>query len=555
METVWYDQYPSGVEKEIDLGRYNSALEVFNKAVEKFHNKPCFSNFGVTITYGELDRMSTYFAGFLQNKLGLKKGDRIAIQMPNLLQFPIAMFGALKAGLIVVNTNPLYTAREMEHQFKDSGAKAIVILANSAHHLESIVKNTDIEHVIITEIGDLLGFPKKYIINAVIKYVKKMVPSYSIPGAYSFNDALEIGKGQNFTAVDCNLDDTCFFQYTGGTTGVSKGAVLTHRNVVANMLQIFAWMEPRLKPGEEIVITPLPLYHIFSLTVNCLAMMAYGGHNILITNPRDIPAFLKEMQKWDFTILTGLNTLFNAMMNHPDFKNVSFKNCKFSVAGGMALQDAVALRWEDLTGTKILQGYGLTETSPVVSCNPIDGSDKLGTIGLPLPSTQVKLLTEEGTEGKFGEVGELLVKGPQVMKGYWNMDEETKKVITDDGWLKTGDIATIDEKGWVKIVDRKKDMILVSGFNVYPNEVEDVMIKHPAVVEVAAVGQADDASGEVVKIFVVKKGDVTEQELIGFARENLTAYKVPKFVEFKDELPKTNVGKILRRALRDGANA
>ncbi len=551
METKWFENYSKGVPKEIDMSAYTSALDVFNKSVEKYYNKPCFTNFGVTLTYGDLDRLTDYFAAFLQKKLGLQKGDRIAIQMPNLLQFPIAMFGAMKAGLIVVNTNPLYTAREMQHQFKDSGAKAVVILANSAHHLQEIIGETDIKNVVVTEIGDLLGFPKKYIINAVIKYVKKMVPSYSLPGAFSFNEVLEIGKGLSRDPIELNYDDTCFFQYTGGTTGVSKGAVLTHRNVCANMLQISEWMKPVLKEGEESVITPLPLYHIFSLTVNCMTLMSYGAHNILITNPRDIPAFLKEMSKWDFTLLTGLNTLFNAMMNHPDFKKVSFDKCRFSVAGGMALQDAVALRWKELTGTPILQGYGLTETSPVVTCNPIDGGDKLGTIGLPLPSTMVKIIKDDGSEATIGEEGELLCKGPQVMDGYWEKPDETAKVMTEDGWLKTGDVARMDEEGFFKIVDRKKDMILVSGFNVYPNEIEDVIVKHPAVLEVAAIGKPDENSGEVVKIFVVKKGDVTEQELIGFARENLTAYKVPKAVEFREELPKTNVGKILRRALRD----
>jgi long-chain acyl-CoA synthetase len=546
---VWHENYPKGIPAQIDVENYESILDLIQSTVAKFGQKPAFSNMDVTLNYSEVDRLSDFFANYLTHKCGLKKGDKIAIQMPNVLQFPVALFGAIKAGLIVVNTNPLYTEREMLHQFKDSGAKAIVILANFATHLEKIINQTQIEHVVVTEIGDLFPPFKRLLVNNVVKYIKKMVPAYQLPQAKSFLTAVEEGKQFQFQAVPCKREDIAFLQYTGGTTGVSKGAMLTHGNIIANMNQIFAWMAPKFVEGEEIIITPLPLYHIFSLTVNCLALMCYGGHNILITNPRDIPDFIKTLKKYPFTVMSGVNTLYNALLNNKDFADVDFSHTKLSVAGAMALQDAVAKRWYEVTGTKVIEGYGLTEASPVVCCNPVDGSEQRGTIGLPLPNTEVKLVDDNGEEVPLGEPGELCCRGPQVMKGYWQRPDETEKVIKN-GWLHTGDVAIMQEDGFFKIVDRMKDMILVSGFNVYPNEIEEVMVNHPAVLECAAVGVPDDKSGEAVKIFVVKKSDVSEDELRKHAKENLTAYKVPRFVEFRDDLPKSNVGKILRRELR-----
>lgn len=548
----WLKHYPPGVPAEIDLTPYKSILSVVEEACKQYKNDKCFTNMGVSITFAELDKMSWHFASFLQNELRLKKGDRIAIQMPNTLQFPIALFGALRAGLAVVNTNPLYTPHEMQHQFADSGAKAVVILANYANNLEQILKSTAIESIVVTELGELFPFPKNFIVNSVVKHIKKMVPAYNLPTAYSFKQALELGAKKPAQLVDVTMDDIAFLQYTGGTTGISKGAMLTHRNIVANMLQIVAWMSPLLKPGEETVITALPMYHIFSLTVNSLAFMKYGGHNILITNPRDIPAFIKTLRTTPFTAMTGVNTLFNALSHHPDFGKIDFSKCKLSVAGAMALQRSVADRWKKLTGSPIFEGYGLTEASPVVCCNPIvGGKDIVGTIGIPLPSTMVKMCDENGREVPMGEEGELTVQGPQVMLGYYQRPDETAKVLKD-GWLRTGDIAVMMENGFIKIVDRKKDMILVSGFNVYPNEVEDVVASHPGVLEVAAVGIPDEHSGEAVKVFVVKKDpSLTAEQVIAHAKTKLTKYKVPKQVEFRTELPKTNVGKILRRALRE----
>ena len=471
--------------------------------------------------------------------------------LPNLLQFPVVLFAAIRMGLVVVNTNPLYTPSEMRHQFKDSGVKAIVILANFAVHLEEILKDTHIESVIVTEVADLLPFPKNMLVNSVIKYVKKMVPAYHLPHSYKFRDALQIGALKKFEAPSLSMDDTAFLQYTGGTTGVSKGAVLTHRNIIANMLQIASWMKPILKPGQETVMTALPLYHVFSLTVNCLTFMFYGGHNILVTNPKDIPDFIKLMRKSSFTVMTGVNTLFNALMNHPDFSQINFKNVKITVAGAMALQKTVSDRWKKATGTSIFEGYGLTEASPVVCCNPIDGGEQVGTIGMPLPSTKVTLLDDSGKEVELGQEGELCVQGPQVMQGYYKRPDETAKVV-QDGWLRTGDMAIMEKNGFFKIVDRKKDMILVSGFNVYPNEVEEVLAAHPGVLEVAVVGVPNEHSGEAVKAFVVKKDpNLTAEDLIQFAKVSLTNYKIPRSIEFRTELPKTNVGKILRRALRD----
>jgi long-chain acyl-CoA synthetase len=551
LEKVWLKNYPKGVSPEIDLTRYAHLMEVFDDAVRKYRNGKAFTNLGVSISFQELDQKVGQFASFLQNELNLKKGDRIAIQMPNLLQYPVAMFGALRAGLVVVNTNPLYTPKEMQHQFKDSGAKAVVILANFAAHLETILKETEVQSIVITEVGDLFPFPKNLLVNSVVKYVKKMVPAYQLPQSYSFNQALEIGSRRPYKEVPLSLEETAFLQYTGGTTGVSKGAVLTHRNVVANMLQIMAWMSPLLEEGKEIIITALPLYHIFSLTVNCMVFMTYGGENILITNPKDIHGFIKTLQSVPFTVVTGVNTLFNALMNDPKFEKVSFKQAKISVAGAMALQRPVAEKWKQKTNSPIFEGYGLTEASPVVCCNPISGGkDIVGTIGMPLPSTLVKLADDAGNEVQQGQEGELCVQGPQVMKEYWNRPDETEKVF-QNGWLKTGDVAIMLDNGFFKIVDRKKDMILVSGFNVYPNEVEEAIASHPAVLEVAVIGIPNEHSGEVVKAFVVKRNQsVTEADIIAHAKKTLTNYKVPKSVEFRTELPKTNVGKILRRALR-----
>lgn len=550
MDKIWLKSFPKEVPHEIDINEYSSIMEVFDESCKKFRNKIAFTNMGVSITYEELDQYVGNFASFLQNELNLKKGDRIAIQMPNLIQFPICVFAALRAGLIVVNTNPLYTAKEMQHQFKDSGAKAIVILANYAHLLEQVIPNTEIESVIITEIGDLFPLPKKLLVNTVVKYIKKMVPRYNIPNSYHFNQALSLGAVNTYKEVSIKPEDIAFLQYTGGTTGVAKGAMLTHLNIIANMLQISYWMKPKLVEGEEIVITPLPMYHIFSLTLNCLSFMKYGGQNILITNPRDIPAFIKELKKYPFTVLSGVNTLFNALMNNPEFMTINFSKLKISVAGAMALQKSVSEKWKELTKTAIVEGYGLTEASPVVCCNPIDGTDRVGTIGLPFPNTNIKLVDDSGGEVKPGDAGELLIQGPQVMLGYWQRPDETAKVLKDN-WLSTGDIATIDSHGFVKIVDRKKDMILVSGFNVYPNEVEEVLASHPGVLEAAVVGITDPHSGESVKAFIVKKDpNITEQDIISHAQKSLTNYKVPKTVEFRSELPKTNVGKILRRELR-----
>jgi long-chain acyl-CoA synthetase len=555
MSKKWFQSYPKDSAHEINPEEYTSIVDLFEKSIDKYRQKIAYRCMGAALSYDELDKQSAQFASYLQNHCGLKKGDRVAIQMPNLIQYPIALFGALRAGMVVVNTNPLYTAREMKFQFKDSGVKAIVLLANFAHMLDEVVHETDIKHVVVAEIGDMMGFPKRYIVNAVVKYIKKMVPPYKLPGHISFHQSLALGSSKIHSTPSLTVHDIAFLQYTGGTTGVSKGAVLTHRNMLANMLQIREWMKGQLKDGEETIVTALPLYHIFSLTVNALAFMRNGATNLLITNPKDIPAFIKTLKTEHYTVLTGVNTLYNALMNHKDFNQINFSKVKISVAGGMALQKAVAERWMKLTKTKLVEGYGLTEASPVVCCNPIDGRDRVGTIGMPLPSTDIRLLDDDGIEVAEGQPGELCVKGPQVMQGYWNRPDETAKILNRDGWLKTGDVAVMEPDGYFKIVDRKKDMIIVSGFNVYPNEIEDVVASHPAIAEVAAVGIPDDKSGEVVKIFVVKKAHVTEQEIIEHCKTGLTGYKIPKAVEFRKELPKTNVGKILRRALRDEKQA
>jgi long-chain acyl-CoA synthetase len=551
-KNLWLKNYPEGVPHEVSPNTFNNVVEIFEQSCKNYSDLPAFENMGAVLTYADLERLATNFAAYLQNKTDLVPGDKIAIQMPNILQYPVALYGAMKAGLIVVNTNPLYTPREMEYQFKDSGAKAIVIVANFADSLEQVIKNTSIKHVFLTEIGDLMGFPKKHIVNFVLKYVKKMVPSFNLPQAISFSTALA-DNGLKFKKVKILPDDIAFLQYTGGTTGVSKGAILNHFNIVANMEQMNAWMQTAVKDRIEVIITPLPLYHIFSLTVNCLGFMSKGGKNVLITNPRDIPGFVKELKKHKFTIITGVNTLFNALLNNEDFNKLDFSHLKVTVGGAMAVQRLVAERWKKVTGCVLTEGYGLTESSPAASANPIvGGKDRIGTIGLPIPSTEFKLMDDDNQEVAMGEPGEIWIKGPQVMQGYYHKPDETAKVITVDGWLKTGDIAIFTEEGYFKIVDRKKDMILVSGFNVYPNEIEDVVASCPGVLEVAAIGIPDEKSGEVVKIFVVKKDQsLTEEAVMAYCKENLTGYKLPKHIEFRAELPKTNVGKILRRALRD----
>jgi long-chain acyl-CoA synthetase len=553
METApWFEHYTKGVPHEINPDQYSSIIDLIESSFKKYGKLPAYDCMGATLTFSDVDAMTQQFAAYLQNETNLKKGDRIAIQMPNLLQYPIALFGALRAGLIVVNTNPLYTEREMAHQFKDSGAKALVVLANFASKVEAVLSQTDLEYVFVTEIGDLLPFPKNIIVNAAVKYLKKMVPPYNLPKAIPFKRAIRIGAGKRFSPVKIQNSDIAFLQYTGGTTGVSKGAMLTHRNMIANMLQISAWMEPFASDGKETVITPLPLYHVFALTVNCLSMMRFGARNILIPNPRDMQAFIKEMKKYKFSIFTGVNTLFNGLLNQADFKELDFSTLKITVGGGMAVQNVVAEKWKSVTGTPLVEGFGLTESSPVLTCNPLGNKERIGTIGIPLPSTEIKIMDDNDVEVPLGERGELWGRGPQIMKGYWNRQDETDKVLTKDGWLKTGDVAIMDKDGFFKIVDRKKNMILVSGFNVYPNELEDVIAKHPKVLEVAVIGVPDAKTGEAIKVFVVKKDEgLTQEEVAEFCRQQFTGYKVPKYYEFKKELPKTNVGKILHRQLKD----
>ncbi|MFC2125825.1 AMP-binding protein, partial [Bacteroidota bacterium] len=539
---IWLSKYPRGINFEVDPSQYTSVVELLDKSVKKYGDEVAFINFGRSLTFNEVDHHSRNFASYLQS-IGLNPGDRIAIQMPNLLQYPIAMFGALRAGLAVVNTNPLYTPREMEHQFNDSGVKAIVILANFASSLEEVLPNTNIQHIIITKMGDLIGGLKGALVNLIVDKVKKMVPPFNLPNAVNFKDVLRIGGRHPFNEPDIKNSDIAFLQYTGGTTGVSMGATLTHQNIIANMLQIREWMKPKLKELEEVVITALPLYHIFALTVNCLCMLELGSKNILVTNPRDIDGFIKELKKYPFTFMTGVNTLYNALMLNPKFTEIDFSYLKISVGGGMALQTAVVNKWEKLTGTPLVEGYGLSETAPVLTCNPVDGTAQIGTIGIPVPSTDVKIMDDEGNEAKMGESGEICAIGPQVMKGYWNRDPETKNAFHEGGWFRTGDIGFMKEDGYFKIIDRKKDMILVSGFNVYPNEIEDVVAEIEGIAEVAAIGVPDEKSSEAVKLFVVKNKDsVTEEVILEHCRKNLTKYKIPKHIEFRDELPKTNVG-------------
>ncbi|NIF29910.1 long-chain fatty acid--CoA ligase [Pantoea sp. Tr-811] len=552
IEHFWKDKYPAGITAEINPDDFPNIQAVLKQSCQRFANKPAFSNLGKTITYGELYALSGAFAAWLQQHTDLKPGDRIAVQLPNVLQYPVAVFGALRAGLIVVNTNPLYTTREMEHQFNDSGAKALVCLANMAHLAEKVVPKTQVKHVIVTEVADLLPPLKRLLINSVIKYVKKMVPAYNLPGAVRFNDALALGKGQPVTEANPQANDVAVLQYTGGTTGVAKGAMLTHRNLVANMLQCRALMGSNLQEGCEILITPLPLYHIYAFTFHCMAMMLIGNHNVLISNPRDLPAMVKELGKWKFSGFVGLNTLFVALCNNEAFRALDFSALKITLSGGMALQLSVAERWKTVTGCAICEGYGMTETSPVAAVNPAE-ANQVGTIGIPVPSTLCKVIDDAGNELPLGEVGELCVKGPQVMKGYWQREDATAEILDSEGWLKTGDIALIQADGYMRIVDRKKDMILVSGFNVYPNELEDVLAALPGVLQCAAIGVPDEKSGEVIKVFIVVKPGMTltKEQVMEHMRANVTGYKVPKFIEFRDALPTTNVGKILRRELRD----
>jgi long-chain acyl-CoA synthetase len=555
MEKIWLKNYSQGVPAEVNVGEFRSVKEILEKSCARFAGLPAFSNMGTSIDYATLDRLTRQFGAFLQKDLGLKKGDRVAIMMPNLLQYPVALFGTLRAGMIVVNVNPLYTPRELKHQLRDSGASVIVVLENFASVLQQILPETPIKTVLTTQIGDMQPGIKRLLVNFVVKRVKKMVPDWNIPGALDFRQALDRGAGQELEDVPLGHDDVAFLQYTGGTTGVAKGAVLAHGNIIANLLQVSAWIGGKLRAGEETVVTPLPLYHIFSLTVNCLTFMKWGANNVLITNPRDIPGFIKELKGLKFSVITGVNTLYNALLHNPDMGGVDTSHLKIAVGGGMAVQRAVAEKWREVTGVTLIEGYGLTETSPVVCVNPLDAREFSGKIGLPVPSTEVRVVDDEGRELGVGQVGELCVRGPQVMQGYWNMPEETAKVLDAGGWFRTGDMAEIDEGGFVRITDRKKDMVVVSGFNVYPNEVEDVVAMHPGVLECAVIGIPDEHSGEAVKLIVVKKDpEVTEKQLIEHCRKHLTNYKVPKKVEFRTEpLPKTNVGKVLRRLLRDEA--
>jgi long-chain acyl-CoA synthetase len=552
IERPWLAQYPAGVPAEIDVDEFPSIPAVMEQSIRQFGDRPAFSSMGKVLTYSEVDALSRRFAAYLLGELRLKKGDRVAIMMPNCLQYPIATFGILRAGLTVVNVNPMYTPRELRHQMVDSGASVILVLDNFARVVQDVLPDTAIRQVITTGLGDMLGFPKGAIVNFVLRNVKKMVPDFDIPSAIRFRAALEAGDRHALPEVAITHEDIAFLQYTGGTTGVAKGAMLTHRNLVANMQQASAWIGTNVRLGEEVIVTALPLYHIFALTANGLVFMKYGAKNILITNPRDMPGFVKELKREPFTAITGVNTLFNGLLNTPGFDTIDFSKLHLTLGGGMAVQRAVADRWKKVTGVTLVEAYGLTETSPAACINPMDLADYNGAIGLPVPSTDVCVKDEDGRMLPAGEVGELCVKGPQVMKGYWNRPEETAAAIDADGWLHTGDMAKMDEKGFFYIVDRKKDMILVSGFNVYPNEIEDVIAMMPGVLEVAAVGVPDERSGEAVKLVIVRKDPaLTADQVKAHARENLTGYKQPRIVEFRDELPKTNVGKILRRALRD----
>ena len=554
MEKLWLNSYEQGVNAEIDITQYSSISDVFRQSVEKFAHQPAFQNMGKTLTYAEVGKLAENFASYLQNVLKLPRGERVAIMLPNLLQYPIALFGILQAGLVAVNTNPLYTPRELEHQLKDSGATTIIVLENFANTLELVLPRTQIKHVIVASVGEMFGFFKGTLMNFVLRKIKKMVPEYRISGAIPFQTTLKEGAAHTFRPVTLTREDTALLQYTGGTTGVAKGAVLSHGNICANMLQAKEWIKFQLREGKETVIAALPLYHIFALTVNLMIFTNAGSKIILITNPRDMKGFIGELKKERISVFIGVNTLFNGMVNQPDFATVDFSNLRLTLGGGMATQKAVAEKWKKITGTPIVEAYGLTEASPGVCCNPLNIEAYSGGIGLPVPSTEVELRDADGKEVGIGQPGELWVRGPQVMKGYWNRPEETAKTIDARGFLETGDIAVMDEKGWLKLVDRKKDLIVVSGFNVYPNEIEEVISHNDKVMEVACIGVPNEKTGEALKVFVVKKDpSLTKEELIEFCRTELTAYKVPKDIEFRDELPKSNVGKILRRELREQA--
>ena len=551
MDKVWLKHYPEGVPEHIEPDNYASLIELIEESFDKHHSQDAFANLGVTLTYADLDKYSSYFASYLQNTLHLKQGTRVAIMMPNLLQYPVALYGILRAGMVAVNVNPLYTARELKHQLNDSGAEAMIILANFANVLSEVIDDTPVRRVILTEIGDMCPWPKRSIVNFMVKHVKKMVPDFTLHDYDTFQGVMHKGAKQPHKPVSLNHEDMAFIQYTGGTTGVSKGAVLTHGNMVSNVMQSEAWFKPILRSTSEAIITALPLYHIFSLTANCLLFTKLGGLSILITNPRDLPAFVKTLQTTRFTSITGVNTLFNALANTDGIKDVDWSKVTMSFGGGMAVQESVAKQWQELTGTILIEGYGLTETSPAAVINPMTTDKFSGTIGVPISSTEVEIRDNEGNPLAFGEPGEVCIKGPQVMRGYWQRPDETAEVLDDNGWFSTGDVGFMSEEGYVKLVDRKKDMILVSGFNVYPNELEEVVAHHPDILEVAAIGVPDDHSGEVVKMFIVPKSDgLTEETVMAYCRENLTGYKRPKYIEFMQELPKTNVGKVLRKELR-----
>jgi long-chain acyl-CoA synthetase len=553
VDRIWLKSYPRGVPAQIDVNEYASVREVFEESCTKYSARPSFTCMGKSITFAELDTLSAAFGGWLQG-IGCAKGTRVALMMPNILQYPVCLFGTLRAGCTVVNVNPLYTARELEHQLSDSGAEVIVVVENFAHTLQQVIGRTKVRQVVVTSIGEMLGL-KGIVVDVVLRHVKKMVPAWALPGSIRLSDVLAEGRKRTLERVPIGHDDIAFLQYTGGTTGVAKGAMLLHRNIVANMLQARAWVAPFLDASQrEVIVTPLPLYHIFSLTANCLVFMSLGGENILIPNPRDIPGFVKELTKYKFTAITGVNTLFNALLNNAEFAKVDFSSLRLVLGGGMAVQEAVAKRWKEVTKVALIEAYGLTETSPAATINPLDLKDYSGAIGLPISSTDVELRDDQGNAVPLGQPGEICIRGPQVMSGYWQRPDETAKVIDKDGWFATGDVGVMDDRGYVRIVDRKKDMILVSGFNVYPNEIEGVVAMHDAVLECAAVGVPDDKSGEAVKLFVVRKNDtLTAEALLKHCRAHLTGYKVPRDVEFRKELPKTNVGKILRRELRDEA--
>ncbi len=556
MEKIWLNSYESGVAHEIELSRYTSIVDMIQQSIRQFQHKIAFSNtvspFSRDLTYQEIGELSDHFAAYLQNEFKLTKGERIAIMMPNILQYPIAVFGALKAGLVVVNTNPLYTPRELEHQLNDSGATTIVVLENFANTLELVLANTQVKNVIVASMGDMFGTISGSLMNLVVRKVKKMVPNYQIEDSVSFKEVLSVGAKHTLKIPALNREDLAFLQYTGGTTGVAKGAMLTHGNIIANIMQAREWIKRKLTVGGETVIAALPLYHIFALTVNLLLFFEAGAHGVLITNPRDLDAFIQELKKYPVSVFIGLNTLFNGLLNKPEFHKINFDTWRIALGGGTATQEAVAQKWFNATGIPVVDAYGLTEASPGVCVNPLNVKEYSGSIGLPLPSTEVQIRDGQGKVLGIGETGELWIRGPQIMKGYWNRPDETEKVIDPQGWLETGDIAVMDERGFLKIVDRKKDLIIVSGFNVYPNEIEDVVAHHPKVQEVACIGVKSDKTGEALKLFVVKKdASLTKDELIEYCRTQLTGYKVPRDIEFRDELPKSNVGKILRRELRN----